>query len=115
MVPNVVELEPGLETQPIGPALYKLAGETADVYIAQEGGGFLVFSALRPLPGRRREQVLGYLLERNATAAVAPGAFAVRDGNIIYRVWADRGGLAAACTRVREVTAVYGPRLLRMA
>jgi hypothetical protein len=99
----------------IGDDLYKVAKDQVDVYLRHEAAGWEVFAALRPPPQAQGNPVFRYLLERNGTAACRPGAFALRDGNIIYREHCEgTAGLEEACQRVHRVADVYGPKLLRM-
>jgi len=101
---------------PIADGLYRVAGEPVDVYIECQERCWLVFAALRPLPTHQGGTgVLRYLLERNRSPSCRPGAFALREGNIIYRVYCERvDELEAACRVVRQLSAVYGPKVLRM-
>jgi len=99
----------------IGADLYKVAKDPVDVYIRREGPDWEVFAALRPPPPGQASPVFRYLLERNGTPACRPGAFALREGNLIYREYCQNAaGLEEACRRVHRVAQVYGPKLLRM-
>ncbi|MEW6522124.1 MAG: hypothetical protein AB1445_00900 [Bacillota bacterium] len=95
--------------------LYRSAGDPVDVYIRAVQDYWEVFGALRPAPARKEDQVFRYLLERNGAPGIYPGAFALRDGNVIYRVFCNSvHEVEAACRVVRAKVAVYGPKLLRM-
>lgn len=100
--------------QRIGEDLYKVAKDPVDVYIRRQTPGWEVFAALRPPPSAQASPVFRYLLERNGSSSCRPGAFALRDGNLIYREYCQAGEIAEACLRVHRVAKVYGPKLMRM-
>ena len=94
--------------------LYRVPRHPVDVFIRTSGREFMVFAPICDLAGARRGDFPVYLLERNASPKVMPGAFAIYDGKVVYRMFVPFGQLADACARVLTTTQAYAPKILPM-
>ena len=108
---SVVEQLPGVLA--LGDGLFRLPRQPVDVYIRQLGGQCMVYSAICDLAGAKNA-VYSYLLQRNASRKVMPGAFALYDGQVIVCMLVEPHDLSAACQHILATATFYAPKILPM-
>ena len=98
----------------VGEDLYRVPHDPVDVFIRTLGQQYMVFCPICDLAGARPLDLYAYLLERNGSCKVMPGAFAIHEGKVIYRMLVSVTEIGDACETALSVTSTYAPKILPM-